>query len=99
MNAAVHVMCFYYSSWNDKIYGNIIYAYITLITYITYITLITYITIIIKPQIKYMPILPLFEYGGLFLSSCTDKEQTKLQRLQNQAFFFFFFFLNIFIQD
>ena len=30
-------------------------------------------------------ILPLFEYGGLFLSSCTDKEQTKLQRLQNQA--------------
>ena len=23
MNAAVHVMCFYYSSWNDKIYANI----------------------------------------------------------------------------
>ena len=23
MNAAVHVMCFYYSSWNDKTYANI----------------------------------------------------------------------------
>ena len=23
MNAAVHVMCFYYSSWNNKIYANI----------------------------------------------------------------------------
>ena len=23
MNAAVHVMCFYYSSWTDKIYANI----------------------------------------------------------------------------
>ena len=30
-------------------------------------------------------ILLLFEYGGIFLSSCTDAEQTKLQRLQNQA--------------
>ena len=30
-------------------------------------------------------ILPLLEYGGVFLSSCTDAEQTKLQRLQNAA--------------
>ena len=30
-------------------------------------------------------VLPLFEYGGLFLDSCTATEQTKMQRLQNQA--------------
>ena len=30
-------------------------------------------------------VLPLFEYGGLFLDSCTAIEQTKMQRLQNQA--------------
>ena len=29
--------------------------------------------------------LPIFEYGGIYLSSCTETEQTKLQRLQNQA--------------
>ena len=27
-------------------------------------------------------VLPLFEYGGLFLDSCTATEQTKMQRLQ-----------------
>ena len=30
-------------------------------------------------------ILPLLEYGGVFLGSCTERERTKLQRLQNQA--------------
>ena len=30
-------------------------------------------------------VLPIFEYGGIYLSSCTETEQTKLQRLQNQA--------------
>ena len=30
-------------------------------------------------------VLPLFEYGGLFLDSCTATEQTKMQSLQHQA--------------
>ena len=30
-------------------------------------------------------VLPIFEYGGIYLSSCTETEQTKLQRLHNQA--------------
>ena len=40
---------------------------------------------LLKLSIYKTMVLPLFECGGVFLGSCTEAEQTKLQRLPNQA--------------